>query len=48
MGAKLRVMLAVALLALGVTGCVFVDPASDYSYLHMRGIYGPGGGLGAD
>lgn len=43
MAGKLRLMLCLALLAVGVAGCT-----ADYGYLDGRGIYGPGGGVGRD
>lgn len=46
MGAKLRVMLGLLLLAVGVASCAFVEPS--YTYLDRQSIYGPGGGVGRD
>lgn len=47
MGAQLRVLVGLLLLAVGVTACSFVEPI-DYGYLDRRGVYGAGGGQGAE
>jgi len=46
MGAKIRVMFGLVLLAVGVASCSFVEP--NYGYLDRHSVYGPGGGVGRD